>query len=109
METESNTPVEAFDVYVASSLRMAQAEQDVTNLDLAKRANIPVRTLIRFMKGHRSIKTSALMAIAEALGTTAEAIIERARLLATSKSGLDWEQYALAAFYSDKEPEDESQ
>ena len=67
-----------FDKAVAAALRGKQAEKDIPLYVVAEATEIPVRTLIRYMKGQRPIPLSKMIAIAGAIGEDASVIVKAA-------------------------------
>ena len=73
------TTPEQFNSAIATVIRAERAVQMMALRDLSEKTGIPTTTLMRLEKGERDIRISDLQAIANALGTTVEEVIARAK------------------------------
>lgn len=64
---------------IASELRAARAALGITQPELAARSGISVNTIVRYEGGQRSPDATQLIALAEALETSAGRIVDNAQ------------------------------
>jgi transcriptional regulator with XRE-family HTH domain len=81
METRASS-AGPFDRAVAAALRSATAERFLTQVEVAEKTGIPVRTLARYYKGTSPVPIGKLVDIASALGVQPSEIVESAQVIA---------------------------
>ena len=73
------TTPDPFTLALAREVRIALDDSDLRfRKDLAESADIPMRSLKRYLDGEREIPLTELRSIARALGVSATALIDRA-------------------------------
>ncbi|POH58757.1 hypothetical protein C3B59_18390 [Cryobacterium zongtaii] len=64
---------------IAKVLRLAQTEVDITDVALARKADVKVQSLRRWLDDERPMPASPFVRITDALGVDASEVVRRAR------------------------------
>lgn len=69
---------ERLEAALSTQIKVELAERDMDQKDLATAIGVERATLNRYMKGHRSMPMPIFFKVAEALGVSAQALMQRA-------------------------------
>ncbi|SDW34394.1 Helix-turn-helix [Arthrobacter sp. cf158] len=69
---------ERLEAALATQIKVELAERDMDQKDLAAKMGIERATLNRYLKGHRSMPMPAFFKLAESLGLSPQALMQRA-------------------------------
>lgn len=106
-------PSEGFNSCMASALRARRGQVQMTYAELAEAAGVPEVSLIRILTEKRAINFSQVAALAEAMNTTVQEIVEEAERESLRRHGNTFgyepQVQALAAHDAGYDPDEEAQ
>jgi transcriptional regulator with XRE-family HTH domain len=73
-----NTYGDRLEAALSTQIKVELAERDMDQKDLAEKAGMDRVTLNRYIKGHRSMPMPVFFKVAEALGLSAQVLMQRA-------------------------------